>query len=158
MSSTTLKDLYYAIRKALKEGGVDNPDMVARDFIKRAVDVADIDIIISSEREIYSGKAQEVNDCLKRHLDGEPVSRIFGEREFWGIPLKITPDVLDPRQDTETIIDAAIRRFIGDPPGTVLDLGTGSGCIIIALLTEWPKARGVAVDVCEKALAVAADE
>ena len=156
MSSTTLKDLYYAIRKALKEGGVDNPDMVARDFIKRAVDVADIDIIISSEREIYSGKAQEVNDCLKRHLDGEPVSRIFGAREFWGIPLKITPDVLDPRQDTETIIDAAIRRFIGDPPGTVLDLGTGSGCIIIALLTEWPKARGVAVDVCEKALAVAA--
>lgn len=151
----TLKDLYIDTRDTLKQSGVDNPDIVARDFIKRTVDVADIDIILSSEQEIYEGKIEEINQSLKRHISGEPVSRIYGEREFWGIPFKITSDVLDPRQDTETIVEAAIKKFIGRPPELVLDLGTGSGCLIVSLLTEWPKANGVAVDVCKKALRVA---
>ncbi len=153
----TLKDLYFETRKTLQDGGVDNVDNIARDFIKHNIDVADIDIIISSEREILSSTVKDVQEGLKRRLDGEPVSRIFGENEFWGIPFKVTPDVLDPRVDTEIIVDAAIKKFIGDPPEAVLDLGTGSGCLIISLLTEWPKAQGVGVDVCKKALAVAGE-
>jgi len=152
---TTLKDFYFSARKILRENGIENPDLVARYLIKESVNVADIDIIINSGRLVSAAQESLINDHIKRHISGEPISRIFGEREFWGIPFKITPDVLDPRQDTETIIEASLKRFIGNPPERVLDMGTGSGCIIISLLSEWPNAKGVAVDISEKALAVA---
>jgi len=151
----TLRDLYVVTRDCLREGGVENPDIVARDLMKRTMEVSDLDIISNERRELYSGKIEELNQCLKRHISGEPVSRIFGEREFWGLPFRITPDVLDPRPDTETIVEIAMKRFTGNAPESVLDLGTGSGCIIISLLSEWPHTRGIANDVCEKALAVA---
>jgi len=142
-------------RDGLRAVGIDNADLVARDLLKRTLDVSDIDIVSNAEREIYSGKVNELKESLKRRIGGEPVSRIFGEREFWGIPFKITQDVLDPRPDTETIVDAALRRFAGDSPATILDLGTGSGCIVIALLKEWQRSYGVASDISEKVLAVA---
>ncbi len=151
----TLKELYIMTRDGLRAVGIDNADLVARDLLKRTLDVSDIDIVSNAEREIYSGKVNELKESLKRRIGGEPVSRIFGEREFWGIPFKITQDVLDPRPDTETIVDAALRRFAGDSPATILDLGTGSGCIVIALLKEWQRSYGVASDISEKVLAVA---
>lgn len=151
----TIRDLYVLTRDELRQGGIENADLVARDLLKRTIDVSDLDIVTNASREIYSGKIDEMNSYLKRHISGEPVSRIFGEREFWGIPFKITPDVLDPRPDTETIVEVALQRFAGGAPESILDLGTGSGCIITALMTEWPLARGVANDISDKALAVA---
>ncbi|MCB9988953.1 MAG: peptide chain release factor N(5)-glutamine methyltransferase [Rhodospirillales bacterium] len=155
MSQGTIRELYLELRDKLRQSGIYTADVEAREFIKHAVEVADIDIIVRSDTPIGQAKRNEIDSWLARRLKGEPISRIFGEREFWGLPFKVTPDVLDPRPDTETIIEAALKRFLGDPPETILDMGTGTGCIIISLLTEWPKARGVAVDVCDKALAVA---
>lgn len=157
MTVKTLRDLYVLTRDGLRTGGIENADRVARDFLKRTMDISDIDILTNPDREIYSGIIGEMNEYLKRHISGEPVSRIFSEREFWGIPFRITPDVLDPRPDTETIVEVALRRFSVDSPVDILDLGTGSGCIITALMTEWPHARGVASDISEKALAVAGE-
>ena len=153
--SYTLKELYFDLRNSLKEHSVQAPDITARELIKNTIDVADIDMIIRSEKVVAKSTQQKINSYMERHIKGEPTSRIFGEREFWGLPFKITPDVLDPRADTETIIEAAIRAFVGDPPLSVLDLGTGSGCIIISLLTEWQRTKGVGVDVSAKALEVA---
>ena len=82
-----------------------------------------------------------------------PVSHITGEREFWGRSFRVTPAVLDPRPETETLVAAALAR---PPVRRVLDLGTGSGCILLSLLAEWPEARGVGVDISAAALEVAA--
>jgi len=83
-----------------------------------------------------------------------PVSHITGQREFWGRSFRVTPAVLDPRPETETLIAAALD---GPQPGRILDLGTGSGCILLTLLAKWPAARGTGVDASAAALEVAAE-
>jgi release factor glutamine methyltransferase len=91
---------------------------------------------------------------LARRLNGEPVTRIIGARSFWGRSFRVTPDVLDPRPDTETLIEAALGLAV---PERVLDLGTGSGCLAVTLLAEWPTAFGVATDLSGAALKIAAE-
>ncbi len=95
--------------------------------------------------------------CFERAVTARagraPVSHITGTREFWGRSFAVTPAVLDPRPDTETLIAAALE---GPPARQILDLGTGSGCILLTLLAEWPEARGSGIDISPEALAVAA--
>ena len=81
-----------------------------------------------------------------------PVSHIIGMRSFWGRDFAVTPDVLDPRPETETMIAALLA---GPPAGRILDLGTGSGCILLTLLAEWPAAQGLGVDISPPAISVA---
>ena len=90
----------------------------------------------------------------ERREAGEPVAYITGTREFWSLDLAVTPDVLIPRPDSETLIEAALA-VVARPPVTILDLGTGSGALLLAALSEWPAARGVGVDASAAALAVA---
>lgn len=92
---------------------------------------------------------------LDRRLADEPVAYITGMRDFWTIALAVTPDVLIPRPDSETLIEAAVAHFSDAGPATVLDLGTGSGALLLAALDQWPRARGVGVDVSPAALAIA---
>jgi len=93
---------------------------------------------------------------MARRMRGEPVAHITGHREFWSLDLVVTPAVLIPRPDSETLIEAAADHFRDRaPPRTILDLGTGSGALLLAALTEWPGARGVGIDASEAALAVA---
>ncbi|MFN0044301.1 MAG: peptide chain release factor N(5)-glutamine methyltransferase [Alphaproteobacteria bacterium] len=84
---------------------------------------------------------------IARRLAGEPVSRILGRREFWSLDFALTPDVLDPRPDSETVVEAALTHLGSrDREAAVLDLGTGSGCLLLAVLSELPHAWGVGVD------------
>lgn len=93
---------------------------------------------------------------VDRRTMGEPVSRILGQREFWSLRFQITPDTLDPRADTETVVRVALERLgDGDRPLTLLDLGTGTGCLMLALLSELPRARGIGVDRSLAAVSVA---
>ncbi len=92
---------------------------------------------------------------IERRASGEPVAYITGHREFWSLDLLVTPDVLIPRPDSETLIEAAAAHFGATPVRTVLDLGTGSGALLLAALSEWPMADGVGVDISGVALAVA---
>ena len=94
---------------------------------------------------------------LARRRGHEPVAHLLGEREFWSLTLRVTPDVLVPRPDSETLIAAALAHFAERPPETVLDLGTGSGALLLAALTEWPQARGLGIDRSPAALQVAHD-
>ena len=93
---------------------------------------------------------------LARRAAREPVSRILGRRGFWTLDLAVTPDVLDPRADTELLVDLVLAgRPEREAPVTIVDLGTGSGCLLLALLSEFPAAHGVGVDLSAAALAVA---
>lgn len=93
---------------------------------------------------------------LARREGGEPIAYITGRRAFWTIEVEVTPDVLIPRPDSETLLDAAVAHFAGaDGPKRILDLGTGSGALLLAALDQWPHSTGIGVDLSAQALAVA---
>ncbi|MEY3703352.1 MAG: hypothetical protein RLZZ561_972 [Pseudomonadota bacterium] len=92
---------------------------------------------------------------VARRLAHEPVAYIIGERDFWTLTLKIGSGVLVPRPDSETLIEAAISFFRDRPPASILDLGTGSGALLLAALSHWPDATGVGVDRSQAALTIA---
>jgi release factor glutamine methyltransferase len=95
---------------------------------------------------------------LARRVDGEPIAYISGTRDFWTITLAVGPGVLIPRADSETLIEAAVDHFADrQGPETILDLGTGSGALLLAALAEWPDARGLGIDASAAALAIARD-
>ena len=92
---------------------------------------------------------------VERRLEHEPVAYIIGTRDFWTITLAVTPDVLIPRPDSETLIEAAVAHFGEAGPRRILDLGTGSGALLLAALDHWPRATGVGIDASRAALLVA---
>lgn len=103
------------------------------------------------------GALARFQDVLARRGNREPVSRIAGTREFWGLEFSLSPDTLDPRPDSETLIEAAVASFADTaPPARILDLGTGSGCLLCAALTEFPGAWGLGIDSSAGAAGVAA--
>ncbi len=100
-----------------------------------------------------------INEVAARRLAGEPVSRIIGHREFWGLPFSLSPHTLDPRPETELLVEVVLgyvhERGLLDKALRVLDLGTGSGCLLGAILSELPLVRGVGVDLSEGAICTA---
>ena len=115
---------------------------------------------IERETLLLSGLNGEAPDgfeaLLRRREAGEPIAYITGRRAFWTIELAVAPGVLIPRPDSETLIEAAVEHFGARTPASVLDLGTGSGALLLAALDQWPEARGLGVDRSEQALSIAA--
>ncbi|MEQ1672601.1 MAG: peptide chain release factor N(5)-glutamine methyltransferase, partial [Hyphomicrobium sp.] len=115
--------------------------------------------LIRDPDRVTGAKAPLLLNAVARRVAREPVSRILGTRAFYGRDFNVTPDVLDPRADTETLIEVVLELVRGAgrqaDPLTIADIGTGSGAIIVTLLAELPNARGIATDVSEAALAVA---
>ncbi len=113
-----------------------------------------------TREDVLLGRGEDVNmerlvPLVKRRASGEPVAYILGRQEFWSLDFIVTPDVLVPRGDTETLLDAALKCFDKNAALRILDLGTGSGVLLIAALREWPRARGVGTDISGSALRVA---
>lgn len=143
----------------LKEAGVEDPRRDARLLIAAAIEAGPERLIAEPERVLEDAEAARIEASITRRAAREPVSRILGRRGFWSLELEITPDTLDPRPDSETLIAAVLARIeaqgLVGAPLTVLDLGTGSGCLLLALLSELPAATGLGLDISAAALEVA---
>lgn len=153
MPADGIAQVLAAARDRLAHAGCETAALDARLLLQAAAQVSHGDIVAWPDRTIGAEALARFDGFLARRMANEPVSRILGHREFYGRDFRVTPDVLDPRPDTETLINAALAAMT--PEIRVLDLGTGSGAIIVTLLAERPAATGTAVDVSAAALAVA---
>lgn len=131
--------------------GGDTPRLDAEVLLAHQLGWSRGDLILKSDLMI---EPQDFDLMVKRRALGEPVAHITGSREFWSLDLIVTPDVLIPRPDSETLIEVALR-LAAHPPAHILDLGTGSGALLLAALSEWPEATGIGIDASAAALAVA---
>ncbi|MGC1180729.1 MAG: peptide chain release factor N(5)-glutamine methyltransferase [Methyloceanibacter sp.] len=143
----------------LRQGRIDTPELDARLLICHATGLSHEAYVAGRDDRLKPEAAARFGSFVERRLGGEPVSRIVGCREFYGRPFRIDANTLDPRADTETLIEAALavvgRKGLRESAVKLLDLGTGSGCILVTLLAELPKASGLGVDVSVPALALA---
>jgi len=151
----TLVKAWTTARERLKAAGIDSPAIDARLMLEAAADVGRVDIVSDPYRELTPDQAATFEDYLTRRAAREPVSHILGRKGFWKIMLGVTKDVLTPRPDTEVIVDSVLWAFDQHRHFNILDLGVGSGAILLAILAERPNAKGLGVDISLEALAVA---
>ncbi|GLK68439.1 peptide chain release factor N(5)-glutamine methyltransferase [Hansschlegelia plantiphila] len=148
-----------AVRRAaarLAAADVASPQLDARLLALEAFGIDHAILLADGNVPIALGDSDCLDRLVERRIAGEPVARITGRREFWGLDFALAPETLVPRPDTETVVEAALAE-VGDPdrPLRVLDLGTGSGCLLLAVMSELPEAFGVGVDLSPVAAATA---
>ena len=131
----------------------ETPGRDARDLLLHVLGIEAATLIATGSATLTDEEAKRYEAVLARRAAYEPVSKIVGRRAFHGLEFQVTADVLDPRPDSETLVDAALE--LAPDARTVLDLGTGSGCLLLSILHRLPRASGLGVDVSEAALAVA---
>lgn len=150
-----------ALARALRAAGGETPEHDARLLAAAAAGLSREDLARAPETPLSGDAARTLAGYRARRLACEPVSRILGVRSFYGRTFRVTPDVLDPRPETETIVDAALEVAAcegwRERPLRILDVGTGSGCLLLTLLAELPRAAGSGTDVSQDALRIAAE-
>ncbi|HEX9522299.1 MAG TPA: peptide chain release factor N(5)-glutamine methyltransferase [Reyranella sp.] len=141
---------------ALAAAGIDNIRFEARLLLAHAAGLSAEQLIARGAEPAPAAVAQRLRELTARRVLREPMAYILGEREFWGLPFKVSPAVLVPRPDSETLIEAALALMPDRRrPWRILDLGLGSGCLLLTLLREYSAASGVGLELSEEALAVA---
>jgi release factor glutamine methyltransferase len=153
MPPEELRPLFANAVQRLRQAGAETPELDARLLLQAATSLSREDLILEPDRVVPEEQAQRFAAMIARREAHEPVSRILGEREFYGRAFRVTPATLDPRPDTETLIEAALALM--PEAARLLDLGTGTGAIAVTLLAERADATAVATDVSPEALAVA---
>lgn len=156
--SRTVETLLRDAGNRLKAAGVPSPRADARILLRTALDRPAEALIGDPEETVPIAAADHFSALVERRAGREPVSRILGEREFWSLGFSLVADTLDPRPDSEAVVEAALA-WCGDrsEPLRVLDLGTGTGCLLLSVLSELPEATGVGTDIAETAVAAAAE-
>lgn len=155
--SLTLVKAWGQAKARLQAAGLNGPVIDARLLVEAAADATRVDIVTDPHRLLTPEQEATLDSYLSRREHREPVSHILGRKGFWKIMLNVTSDVLTPRPDTETVVEFSLREFPEHAAWSILDLGIGSGAILLALLAERPAARGLGIDISEDALAVARD-
>ncbi|KMO11662.1 SAM-dependent methyltransferase [Methylobacterium indicum] len=132
---------------ALAARGIETAALDARILVEEALGITATDLALRGDAPIGPEGAERLTGFLARRIAGEPVARIIGAWEFWGLPFALSPETLVPRPDTETLVETALGLGLRpDGAHRVADLGTGSGCILVALLAEWSRAQGLGLD------------
>lgn len=149
------------VAQAFRSAGIEDADVDARVLTGHALHLDRAHLIAQSDRNLEAREINMISALAARRLKHEPVSRILGQREFWSLGLRVTPDVLVPRPETETVVEAAldfvVRGGLRMETLRILDVGTGSGALLLALLNELPNAIATGTDISPAALQVASE-
>jgi release factor glutamine methyltransferase len=158
----TIETARRALTAQLKRASVDSADLDARILACAVLGLDLTGLIAAAARILNRDEAARLEGFARRRIAGEPTARIIGLKEFWGLPLRLSPATLVPRPDTETVVEAALETLRAESSRRdctlrIADLGTGSGAILLALLSELPDAFGVGTDISVPALRTARD-
>jgi release factor glutamine methyltransferase len=144
-----------ALAEKFRAAGIESPELDARILVGHALGLDHAGLAAAERQELSAVTASTIDAMAARRLAREPVARIIGEKEFWGLSFIVTPAVLVPRPETETVVEVALSLVDRAAPLRIIDLGVGSGAILLALLSELPHARGTGIDIAAGALDVA---
>ncbi|MBM3530119.1 MAG: peptide chain release factor N(5)-glutamine methyltransferase [Alphaproteobacteria bacterium] len=153
----TVEQARRVLAQTFREAGLDSPDLDARLLVGHALALDRTGLAVDAARRLDGAEAQRIGALAARRLAREPVAYIMGIKEFWGLPLRVSRATLVPRPETETVVEAALAAVGGRRERTlrIADICTGSGAILLALLSELPNATGIGTDISADALAVA---
>lgn len=156
----TARGLIHDVRRRFEDAGLADADQDSRILVMELLGLSHTDLVLHGDRIIPVEAVARVEEAVQRRLAREPVYRILGAREFYGLDLKLSSGTLEPRPDTEVLVDALLphlrHRITLQGTAEIVDLGTGTGAIALALLAEYPEAKAIGVDISEDALSTAA--
>ena len=153
-----IRDLRIKAIRRLGQAGIDNARLDVDLLLEEALGLVPLDIILDPGRQVDDMDAAAFQALIDRRLVREPVSQILGRRDFWSLTFRVSRDCLTPRPDSETLIEAAVKA-VSDKNASlkILDLGTGSGCLLLSLMSELPNSCGVGIDLSAAALTCATE-
>jgi len=155
----TVETARRSLTARFKSGQIDSAELDARILVGAALGLDLTGLIAAGARIVTAAEAARLDDFARRRLAGEPVARILGFKEFWGLPLQVSAATLVPRPDTETVVELALEILRAGPNPDrrlrIVDIGTGTGAILLALLSELPRAHGIGTDISAAALRTA---
>ncbi|MGE3146162.1 MAG: peptide chain release factor N(5)-glutamine methyltransferase [Pseudorhodoplanes sp.] len=158
-AGTTVEGARRALAQLFTQHGIDTPALDARLLVAHALHLDHAGLAAAASRTLSDAERAAVATFAQRRLAAEPVARIVGEKEFWSLPFRLSPDTLVPRPETETAVEAALAVLpapgAGAPAPRIADLGTGSGALLLAILHERRDAFGIGTDISAGALACA---
>ncbi|HZP70332.1 MAG TPA: peptide chain release factor N(5)-glutamine methyltransferase [Pseudolabrys sp.] len=158
-AGASVSETLHYIAQSFRAAGIEEAEADARVLAGHALRLDRARLVAQSDRILEAREMTTISTLVARRLRREPVARILGRKEFWSLPIAVTPDVLVPRPETETVVEAALDFALSTGLKTesvrILDIGTGSGALLLALLCELPNANGIGTDVSAAALRVA---
>ena len=161
LTGLTIAQARRMLTSEFRRAGLDSPELDARVLAGYALALDQTGLAVQAARTLSDAEARSLEKLAARRLHREPIARIVGVKEFWGLPLRVTEATLVPRPETETVVETALaaldRDGIRTRPLLIADLGTGTGALLLALLSELVNARGVGTDISRDALMVARD-
>jgi release factor glutamine methyltransferase len=152
----SLSDIVSRVAKRLWQVGIENEEYEARLLVAHALGLPSATVYLEAPEHLSFRQGMDIEHYVERRCKREPLSKIVGEKEFWSLPFKVSKATLDPRPDSETLIEAVLDYFPDHMANLrFLDIGTGSGCLLLAALQEYPESTGLGVDISADALKIA---
>ena len=158
MKTATVGEALASVRSMLRDAGVDDPRLDARVLVAHVLGCDKAHLWGFPERRLTRAQTEGLRSLAARRAGRAPMAQVLGVREFWSLDLRVTADVLTPRPDSEAVVSCCLDLAASrGAPSRIVDLGTGSGCLLIPLLLAWPRCLGLGVDRWEAALDIARD-